>query len=141
MKFGDFIKNGAVKRGSADFQLAKSLAITANQDLIFLKTLEVTDNSARKVSSNYYDVLRSVLEALAALDGFKVYSHEAFTYYLRENGLENESAKFDCFRKIRNSINYYGKSISVEEAVEFVEDISGLIAALKEKLLKKLEKK
>lgn len=112
MKLDDFIKSGKVKKGAKDIQLAKSLLDTSEQDLQFINSLLLTEISARRLVANYYEILRSLIEALAALDGLKVYSHEAFTYYLKEKNLTNESVNFDRIRKIRNNINYYGKDIS-----------------------------
>ena len=137
MKFEDFIKNRQVKHTTKDVQLAKSLLSTAEQDLKFFKTLPVNNLSARKVISNYYDILRSILEGIACLDGYKVYSHEAFTYFLKENVDENSSRKFERFRKIRNSINYYGKEIGVEEAKESASEILALIGKVRSILIKK----
>ncbi|MBI5797775.1 hypothetical protein HZA98_02635 [Candidatus Woesearchaeota archaeon] len=85
--------------------------------------------------SNYYDVLRSLLEAMVLRDGYKVYSHEAFTFYLREKGENEISLKFDRFRKKRNAINYYGENISVEEVKEYSEEMRSIINELKEKYL------
>ena len=138
MKFDDFIKRNQVKKGSKDISLAKSLVITAQQDSTFFKKLEVNENSARKIMSNYYDILRSILEAISALDGYKIYSHEAFTYFLQEKGEDNFARKFDRFRKIRNKINYYGENISAEETKENVTEILNIIKELKEKYLKSI---
>jgi len=82
MNFDDFITEGKVKRAAKDLQLIKSLIKTAEIDILFFKKLEITNNSARKIFSNFYDILRSILEAMSILDGYKIYSHEAFTYYL-----------------------------------------------------------
>ena len=139
MKFEDFIKNRQIKNTIKDMQLAKSLLSTAEQDLEFFKTLPINNISARKIVSNYYDILRSTLEALASLEGYKVYSHEAFTYYLKEKGEGDTSRKFERLRKIRNSINYYGKEISAEEAKELVNEILALIGKIKSMLLKKMQ--
>ena len=136
MKFKDFITRGQVRRSSLDISLAKSLVSTAKQDLQFLSDLKIEDNSARKIMSNYYDVLRSILEAIAVLDGYKIYSHEAFTYFLKEKGEPVMAKKFDRFRMIRNGINYYGKSISKEETKENVTQIKKLITSLQGKYLK-----
>jgi len=95
VKFDDFIKRGQVKKSSLDLPLVKSLSNTAKGDLKFLNSLEINELSARKVMSNYYDILRSVLEAIAALDGYKIYSHEAFTYYLKEKQEDLIADKFD----------------------------------------------
>ena len=127
MKFEDFIKKGDAKHTFPDTQLAKALLGTARQDLVFLKSIKLDNISARKMVSNFYDVLRSLLEAGATLEGFKIYSHEAFTYYLLEKGQENASRKFERFRKVRNSINYYGKDIDVKEAAELIDEMKYLI--------------
>jgi len=133
MKFNDFIKIGQVKIAAKDKSLAKSLLITSENDLKFLETLEINKISARKIMSNYYDVLRSILEAISSLDGYKIYSHEAFTYFLKE-----KSEKFDRYRKIRNNINYYGKDVSVEEVKEHSVEIKKIIGILKKRYLENL---
>lgn len=135
MKLRDFIEKGQVRKASKDDALAKSLLLSAENDLEFLNTLEVNENSARKLVSNFYDVLRSILEAISTLDGYKIYSHEAFTYFLREKGEMLIAEKFDRFRKIRNDINYYGKTISIEEAKENITGITNLIDDIKNKYL------
>ncbi len=135
MKLNDFIEKGQVRKASKDIALVKSLISTAENDLKFLDNLEINDNSARKIMSNYYDVLRSIVEAISVLEGYKVYSHEAFTYFLKEKEEELISLKFDRFRKIRNGINYYGKDISVKEVKENVKEMIKLIKDLKTKYL------
>lgn len=135
MKLKDFIEKGDVKRVSKDISLAKSLINSAENDLKFLRKLEINENSTRTIMSSYYGVLRSVLEAIGILNGYKMYSHEAFTYFLKEKNEDLIAGKFDRFRKIRNKINYYGKDISVEETKENVEEIIELINKLKIKYL------
>jgi len=135
MRFEDFINEGKVRVASKDVSLAKSLIKTADNDLKFLGKLKIDDESARKIMVNYYDVLRSIIEAISAIDGYKVYSHEAFTFFLIKKGDNLIAEKFDRFRKIRNKINYYGKNISPEETQENVQDIIKLIAVLKNKYL------
>ncbi|MBI2663767.1 hypothetical protein HYX10_00300 [Candidatus Woesearchaeota archaeon] len=135
MKFEDFIQHGKVRKASPDVALAKSLVSTAAVDLKFLSALQVNSTSARKVMTNYYDVLRSILEAILAVEGYKVYSHEAFTYFLKDKGESFIAEKFDRFRRIRNSINYYGKDISAIEVKENAGEIVEMIQILKEKHL------
>ena len=135
MEFKDFIKQGKIRRASKDISLAKSLIITSDIDLKFLKSIEINKNSARKIMTNYYDVLRSILEAVSILDGYKIYSPEAFTYFLKEKNESLIAEKFDRFRKIRNKINYYGKDISVEEVKEYSSEIIRIIKILKDKYL------
>ena len=94
MNFDDFIKNGQVKKASPDKALIKSLVLTSKTDLSFLKNISINENSARKTMSNYYDVLRSILEAIASKHGYKIYSHEAFTYFLKKLSEPVISEKF-----------------------------------------------
>jgi hypothetical protein len=131
MKFEDFIKKGLVKKTSKDLQLIKSIIKCTNNDLKFLSNLEINEISARKIFSNYYDTLRSVLEAKALVEGFKIYSHEAFTYFLKKENENIFAEKFDRLRKIRNRINYYGNDISIEEVKEYKEEIITLIKKIK----------
>ena len=135
MSFQDFIISGQVKRVEKDKELAKSLLKTTKSDLIFFETWEINENSARKIVSNYYDALRSILEAIAALDGYKIYSHEAFSDFLKEKKESLMAEKFDRFRRIRNKINYYGSNISPEEAKEYKESITEIINILTNKYL------
>jgi len=137
MKFSDFIKRKEVRKAEFDPELFKSIVKTAELDLIFLEKVKIDEYSARKIMSNYYDVLRSLLEAMALRDGYKVYSHEAFTFYLREKEENEISLKFDRFRKKRNAINYYGESVSVEEVKEYSEEMKKIIIELKKKYLAK----
>jgi|SRR3989344_1915583 len=135
MKLKDFIEKGQVRKASKDVLLIKSLIITAENDLKFLEKINIDDISARKIMSNYYDVLRSIVESMSIIEGYKIYSHEAFTYFLKEKGEEIISEKFDRFRKIRNKINYYGGNISAEEVKENIEEIKEIIKKLKTKYL------
>jgi len=136
MRLQDFIEKGEARKAARDISLAKALLSTAENDLKFLKNLPINQTSARKIMSNYYDILRSIVEAISALDGYKIYSHEAFTYFLKEKGEELIAQKFDRFRRIRNKINYYGKNITAEETEENVKEIMRLIQELKKKHLR-----
>ena len=72
---------------------------------------------------------------MAALDGYKVYAHEAFTYCLKKKNEEAAAGKFDRFRLLRNKINYYGRIISVQEAKDAIESIKDSIDYLIKKYL------
>lgn len=139
MKLNDFIAKGQVKKSTVNISLVKSLIKNSEKDLRFLNTLKIDEDSARKVMSNYYDLLRSILEAVSSLEGYKIYQHEAFTYYLKEKEEGLLAEKFDRFRKIRNGINYYGKDISIEEVKENVKEIVKIVSEIKEKYLNNIK--
>jgi len=139
MNFKEFIKKGLVRASSKDKALAKSLIKHAKEDINFLDSINLNKKSSRKLMSNYYDVLRSVLEAFSVIEGYKIYSHEAFTYFLKEKKEDLLSIKFDRLRKIRNSINYYGKNISMQETKENIKEIKEMIKIIIEKYLGELK--
>ena len=135
MIFEDFIKNKKARASSKNIDLAKSLLKNSIKDLKFLETLEINDDSSRKIMVNYYEILRSILESITSLQGYKLYEHEAFTYYLKKINENTLSIKFDRLRKIRNSINYYGEDISIGEVREVKEDVKKIIKYLVKKYL------
>ena len=139
MRFADFIKKGLVRKTSKDKSLAKSLLQNSKRDIEFLDSLKINENSARKMMTNFYDILRSMLEAVSVIKGYKIYSHEAYIYFLKEIRENLLAIKFDRFRKIRNSINYYGKDISIEETKENIYEMKKMINILIKKYLGKLE--
>ncbi len=137
MKFEDFIREGKARKSTPDRLMAESILKNTFEDLKFLEQTKLTELSKRKLVLNYYDSLRSLLEAISLLKGYKIYSHEAFTYFLKENlNQEILSIKFDRFRKIRNGLNYYGKSIELDEAKEVIEGLKALISEIKQKFIK-----
>lgn len=132
MRFEDFIGKGQVKKGASDYMLSDSLIKCAKKDLSYLETLSINEDSARKVMISYYDTLRSVLEAIAAREGYKFYSHEAYAFYLQTKYESTLSLKFDRLRKIRNKLSYYGENISPEEVKEYKEEIKKMIKKIME---------
>ncbi len=125
-----------VKKIKTDKQLIKSLLIQSKRKLITDKFSPLNkDTASTKVSINY-DSLREVLEAIAVKNEFKIYNHDCFFGFLKEVlKLEKESFDFDKFRRIRNSINYYGKDVSIEDSKRLIRDMRKLrIKLIKEYL-------
>lgn len=110
-----------------DENLIISLKKTSKNKLKSSDELTNNDiNVASKVSLAY-DSLRELLEALAIEKGYKIYNHECYTAFLKEIIEESEKGdEFDEIRKIRNSINYYGKELSIEEARNIINKIKFL---------------
>lgn len=110
-RFEAFIERDIVKRTRPDTRRAEALRTQARTTLGFITTLEVTQASASTVLSMAYESLRQHLEALAFEEGFKVYSHEAYTAYLLDKKLVSLAHRFDRLRKLRNGAHYYGRTI------------------------------
>ena len=108
MDFKDCIKRRIAKEVSIDEELINYLLKTSQNKWDSEKKLELEYVTSASKISLLYDSLRELLEALAIKNGFKIYNHECYTYFLKE--ILNESVKadeFDDLRKIRNNINYY----------------------------------
>ena len=139
MSFKDFINSKKVRTANVDISMIKGVIKLVKNDLDYLDSLEVNRASSRRLVVSYYDLLRETLELLAIKNGFKIYEHEAFTFFLKEINEEPASIKFDRLRKIRNKINYYGQYVGPEEASELIEDIRSLIISFLDKYFKDLE--
>lgn len=135
MNFQYFIDNGTARKSKPDIQLTKALISMSNNQIASIEKLEITDITASTIMSNFYEALREIVEAITAKEGYKIYSHEAYTYYLKERGEELTAEKFDRFRKIRNRIHYYGKTIEKESVKMNREEILKIIKHLKAKFL------
>jgi hypothetical protein len=132
MNFQSFIKQGKVRRGEPDISMSKSLVKMSENHILFLKSLEITETSCNTIFTTYYEALREIIEAITIKYGYKVYSHEAFTFYLKEKLNETAVAeKFDRYRRLRNNVNYYGKPISTDETKIAKEDIQKIIQKLR----------
>jgi hypothetical protein len=136
MDFNECIKKKIAKEVTKDEELIASLIKTSQNKLDSGSKLELNDITSSSKISLLYDSLRELLEALAIKNGYKIYNHECYTYFLKE--ILNESNKgdeFDDLRKIRNSINYYAKDISIKEA----EDVLERLRKLRGEILKLLK--
>ena len=130
MNFQDFIKKGSVRKATSDKIMINSLIRTSEEDLKFLRKLKIDKLSARKITSNYYDILRVLIDCLALSKGYKIYSHESLTYFLKFINKPILAEKFERFRKIRNGINYYGRNVSIEESEDIIKEIKLVINIL-----------
>ena len=88
---------------------------------------------AQQHKQQIYECLRQIIEAIALKEGFKVYSHEAYTHYLKDKKEISIAEKFDRYRKLRNGINYYGKAVTTQITKEAIYQINKIIEKLKDK--------
>jgi hypothetical protein len=133
MTFNDFVKQGKVILGQKNLQKAKALLKMSSILLIQVKQLPSSENSGSMILTLSYSALRQVLEAMCLSQGYKVYSHEAFTHYLKKIGELEFSEKFDRLRRLRNGVEYYGKPVSMIVAKDALDEISLMCAKLRKK--------
>ncbi|NQU79281.1 hypothetical protein HQ545_05955 [Candidatus Woesearchaeota archaeon] len=121
-----------IKPASVNEDLIASLNISADKRYQTASRLVIDEITAATVFSLYYDCVRELLEALAIKHRFKIYNHDCFCAFLKEV-LNKQSIgdKFDRFRKIKNGINYYGKDLDIDTALELITDLKDMIEYVK----------
>lgn len=117
------------KAVTVDFNRTNSLVKLAENKEKTSKKLQLDEISKETIVSLKYDILRELLEALALKQGYKIYNHECYTCFLRSI-IKDESfaIEFDSLRQLRNSINYYGETIVLNDAKEIIKSIEILIS-------------
>ena len=130
--FEYFLNKGDVKKQSKNEKLAKLLIKESFDRLNFIKSLSLNKENAKYFLENIYDILRELIEAKLALEGFKSYSHEATILFLKKfpKIKESEIRYLDNLRKIRHGIKYYGRNIGLEEAERSLDMMDVLIPKL-----------
>ena len=126
MDWRECVKKRIVKEVSKDISKSKSFKEIIDTKI---KSAEIlpTEFYYAKISL-LYDALRTLLEIKALEKGYKVYNHECYTAFLKEVlKMSREADLFDTLRRTRNGINYYGKHITVKEAVVVIKGLEGLI--------------
>lgn len=140
MDWDEYEEKGLVRKASVDKEHIRSLLKMSQAKLDFAAKQAVDENSSSIILVLYYDALREVCEALAILNGFKVYSHEALVNFLKYKLSEGEASQiFNRYRRLRNGVNYYGKPVSTGEAVKACSEIPALLIRLKGKYLKEFD--
>lgn len=115
------------KRIKPDEDKIKSLLKASKRKLESEGRLGMDEVTSTSKFSLAYESLRELLEALAIKNGYKIYNHECYTYFLKE--IIDESTKgdeFDAIRKIRNGVNYYGKELAPQQAEKMIKQIKEL---------------
>ncbi len=133
--FTQFIKENKVIKKSPDPAEARSLVTQAKERLADLKVLPLNKKNASFRFESAYEVLRELLQAFLAAEGYKPYSHEAIFSFASERKLlpESKAMQADRYREIRNDINYRGKKVTVMEAKEIMYFVKQNFGAVKKK--------
>ncbi|MBM3247722.1 hypothetical protein FJZ17_04265 [Candidatus Pacearchaeota archaeon] len=130
MDWRECIKERVVKDVNLDSNLIKSTKEIAE---LKIKSAEILpENHYISRITLLYDALRGLLEAISLEKGYKIYNHECYTAFIGEIlNLSKEASLFDELRKIRNGINYYGKTLDKTEAEQTIKSIKELIKRFK----------
>ena len=136
MDWKECIGKKIARYSKPDEELIKSLMQSSENKIASSNLLTLNETTSVSKLSLCYDSVRELLEALAISKGYKIYNHECYTGFLKEIINDSRLAeKFDRLRLLRNSINYYGENISVNDAKESIDELKELGKEIK-KLLK-----
>ncbi|MDD9954230.1 MAG: hypothetical protein OXR66_07910 [Candidatus Woesearchaeota archaeon] len=127
-------RKGLIKKTKKDSGLIASLVEMSDIKEDAVREVTLTQKNIPAYASMAYDSLREVLEAVCVTHGYKVISHICLGELLQELLEDFNYATFDRARWIRNSINYYGKSVTLEQGDQLIEKIF----ALKKQMVKQL---
>ncbi|HLC70443.1 MAG TPA: hypothetical protein VJI32_00415 [Candidatus Nanoarchaeia archaeon] len=125
------LQEGYVKKVPLDKIRAKSLLKSSEDALLAVKEISLKEHNYASILRELYESLHQYCEAIGYLKGYKFASHEVITSFLADILKENDLAlHFDRYRKLRNGINYYGKSISKETVEKAQMEIPSFIQKL-----------
>ena len=122
--FEEYLTKGIIKKCSINKSRAEFLIEESEKSLRGLKKridiMEIDEDNANSIIKDCYDILMELIRAKLLLDGYNSsgqFAHEAEVSYLKKLGFsDNEVAFINDLRYFKNSINYYGKILSVEYA-------------------------
>lgn len=129
------IKN-EIRTVAKNKEIAESLLKTVDIRLEALKVLLKKDiiKFTSVITEGYYEIIKEMLTALMAIEGYKTASHEALITYLKKfykNFDEYEIRFIDDLRKIRNKIDYKGFTVNPEYLKRNDLEIQNILSKLK----------
>lgn len=111
------------KKVNIDKGLINSLINSSENRLKSAEALKLNEVTSSSKFSLFYESLREILEVIALKKGFKIYNHECFVSFLKEVCREEEFSNiFDRIRTLRNKLNYYGESLSVQFSKNLIKE-------------------
>lgn len=128
-------KKYLIKEISKDEDLIKSILKTSEYKLKSERLLPLNEITTNSKVTLAYDCLKELLEALAVKNELKIYNHECYTAFLKEIIKDSELGDdFDEVRKTRNSINYYGVILTINQCKSTLKNINEIIKKIKKYL-------
>ena len=133
MDWNNCLRNRESKQIAPDREMAASMRKTSAHKEFSAEKLPLQEETTAAKISLGDDAVRELLEALALERGFKIYNHICYTAFLQEIlKLHALAEEFDTLRRVRNDINYYGKSLTTVEAEVVLQRLGSLLGALRE---------
>jgi len=123
MEIEECIKKGFIKKTKVDKNLMKSLLEMSDVKEITVKNAKIDEINVSVYVSVAYDALREVLESISISKGYKILSHVCMAEMLKKLLKDFDYNEFDRIRWTRNSINYYGTKIDLNQGKKIIKKI------------------
>lgn len=128
-QFGEFIREGIVKKQTPDKSRAEFLVNESKRSYSFLldslKKIGITDNNANDYIKSCYDILMEIIRAKMLLNGYNATgygAHESEISYMRSLGFNEKEVQFtNQIKYFRNGMLYYGTKLDKEYAEKVLE--------------------
>lgn len=116
-------ENGFIRKVSPNIQRAQSLIKISDMKEKVIQKIVLNQSNINAYLPMAYDSLRESMEAVCILKGYKVTNHICIGELLKRFDANFDLILFDRLRYARNSINYYGEEIDLNQGKIFVEEI------------------
>ena len=102
-----------IRKVFPDKEKVKSLIEIAESRLKFVKSFEITKETASFVIENYYEIIKELLTALLLKNGLRSKNHQCLiSYFYKEHqDYEFEANLIQQMSFLRNRLEYYGELI------------------------------
>ncbi|MBI3412578.1 MAG: hypothetical protein HY051_00670 [Candidatus Aenigmarchaeota archaeon] len=131
MDWENCVNEGTAVKVSINEERMRSLRNSAKATLEFVESVEMNENNASILLKNMYDAVLELLHAYLLSKGYKVLNHLCIGYYLRDVlGNREFFYLFDRYRKIRNSITYYGVRVEPATAKHGINELGELFGKI-----------
>tara|TARA_Y100000310_G_scaffold345857_1_gene471567 strand:- start:19762 stop:20184 length:423 start_codon:yes stop_codon:yes gene_type:complete len=130
-----------IRKVKQDLEMARSILKMVEIRIKAVKMLN-KEEFASLVIEDYYEIIKEIITALIAVDGYKTLSHEVLIGFLKEfydEFPESEILFIDQLRQLRNKIVYKGFFIESDYLNRNQDKIKEIVNKLKEILVSKLK--
>lgn len=136
------VKSGDLRQRSIDKERAKSILSFSEKTVSFIKTLELSENSANVIFKEVYESIRQLGDAKLWLMGYETLRHDISLESLKNFEVRDKIKlnKLQRFRKIRNDANYRGYPVTILQAKEILDFWENCGKEILEKIKKEANK-
>jgi hypothetical protein len=124
IRIQQLLKEGKLRKRMVDRKRISSLLQSSMETANYVGKIPLTEESSTVVFRELYECIRQIGDAMWWAQGYEVTgSHEVSMEILMDADIEDrvKLQKLDWFRRTRNSANYRGYRIGVEEAKEMLD--------------------